>query len=1101
VPEAEAPGAGPGAVGSRERFQNPKLSAARAAAIAAEHWGVEASATDVGSLQDQNFRLRAGGHDGADGGDGAGADDGAEYVLKVANAAIPAATLAMEHEALRWLAPRLEGVAVPRPLATADGAEVITVDGWPVRLMTWVPGAPMAALGHLDEDAMATLGALAAEAGAALVDFDHPGVHRSSQWDTRVAAAVVEAIAPRLEPGERAELEMALAPLRGLDPALTGALPTQAIHSDVTDHNVVGGTDAEGRFLATGLIDFGDLVHTWRVCDPASAAVSAIASWPADPLGAALAVLDGYRSRLALEEAELEAYWPAVLARAAVCAASSSEQKRESPGNPYAVESAEVDWAILRAALSVPPALATAAVRAAAGLDPVSGVGGGAAASATPDATDVPTLLASLGTPHSLCRPLGDKVNGVGDGTRTDWRLVPIDLGVDSPRLGEGAWASAEGLAAAVAVGDGEIAVGRWAEVRLPHAGAPGEVAPATLHLGADLFLDAGTEVAAPLAGEVVAIGDRELTIALGPTAAPSGVGKGRYASQSRTGRSESDGGAPEPPRLDNAPPALFLRLAGIEPTLVPGDRVEPGATVGRVAAPTGGAGVPAEGADRSGATYPPAEGKTRTGADAPAPLPPHLHVQLSLAPDLPGLGDPRRRDAWLALCPDPSPLLGIDAAAPAPPDPAAERARREAVLAGAQSLYYREPLEIVRGWRATLFDSDARPYVDVVNNVAAVGHSHPGVTAAAHEQLRLLNTNSRFLYGSLTEYAERVAALLPPELDRVFVVNSGSEALDLAVQLGRVYTGRRDLAAIFGAYHGWTESVYEACTSPQDNPGWRDTIPPWVHVVDLPDPNRGVHGADAAAYVDSVRAACAAAARTGEGIAAFLSEALLGNQGAVVPPPGYLAAAYEAVRAAGGVCIADEVQVGYARTGSDFWAFEHEGVVPDIIATAKATGNGHPIGVVACRAEIAAALGRRASFFSSTGGGPVSCRVGIAVLDAIRDEGLQERAAEVGGHLKAALERLAERHPAIGAVNGRGLYLGVDIVADRATKEPAPAEAAAICERLRQLGVIVQPTGDEYNFLKVKPPMCIGTEEADHFVAMLDRVLGERERIAELAL
>jgi 4-aminobutyrate aminotransferase-like enzyme/Ser/Thr protein kinase RdoA (MazF antagonist) len=1052
-------------VGSPERFRNPELSPARAAAIAAEHWGIEASPTDIGSLQDQNFRLRVAGEvenehgagrvgreAGGVGDAGPGASDrleseggGAEYVLKVANAAIPAATLAMEHEALRWLAPRLDGVAVPLPVAAADGAEIVEVDGWLVRLMTWVPGAPLEALGHLGAEAMATLGELAAEAGAALADFDHPGAHRSSQWDTRLAAEVVAAIAPRLEASEREELERALAPLRALGPELTGTLPTQTIHSDVTDHNVVGGTDAEGRFVATGLIDFGDLVHTWRLCDPASAAVSAIASWPGDPLGAALAVLGGYRSRLALTEAELEALWPAVLARAAVCAASSSEQHRESPANSYAAESARVDWMVLRAALTVPPALATAAIRAAAGLPPLAG------------AADLAGQLTSLVPPANFCIPLGDKGWEEGDGRRTGSRLVPVDLGVDSPRLGEGAWASAEGLAAAVAVGDGETAVGRWGEVRLPHAGAPGEVAPATLHLGADLFLDPGTEVAAPLPGEVVRAGDHELTIALRD--------------------------APDPP--------LFLRLAGIEPTLGPGDRVEPGGTVGRVAD-----------VDHSGATYPLPARQTRT-ATTPAPLPPHLHVQLALAPDLPGLGDPRHREAWLALCPDPSPLLGagVDTAAPPPPDPAAERARREAVLAGAQGLYYREPLEIVRGWRATLFDSDARPYVDVVNNVAAVGHSHPGVTAAATEQLRLLNTNSRFLYDSLTEYAERVAALLPPEIDRVFVVNSGSEALDLAVQLGRVYTGRRDLAAIFGAYHGWTESVYEACTSPQDNPGWRDTIPPWVHVVDQPDPNRGRHGADASAYVDSLRAACAAAAERGDGVAAFLSEALLGNQGAVVPPPGYLAAAYEVVRAAGGVCIADEVQVGYARTGSDFWAFEHEGVVPDIVATAKATGNGHPIGVVACRAEIAEAFGRRASFFSSTGGGPVSCRVGIAVLDAIRDEGLQERAATVGAHLKAGLERLAEHHPAIAAVNGRGLYLGVDIVADRATKEPAPAETAAICERLRGLGVIVQPTGDHYNFLKVKPPMCIGTDEADHFVAMLDRVLGERERIAELAL
>lgn len=186
----------------------------------------------------------------------------------------------------------------------------------------------------------------------------------------------------------------------------------------------------------------------------------------------------------------------------------------------------------------------------------------------------------------------------------------------------------------------------------------------------------------------------------------------------------------------------------------------------------------------------------------------------------------------------------------------------------------------------------------------------------------------------------------------------------------------------------------------------------------------------------------------------------MLGNQGAVEPPPGYLSQAYAAVRAAGGVCIADEIQVGLARTGKTFWAFEHEHTVPDIVTVAKAAGNGHPVGAVMCRREIADALGRRASFFSSPGGGPVSCEVGLAVLDAIADEGLQENAAAVGGRLRRELETLAERHPAIGAVHGRGLYLGVDLVIDRASKAPDRPLARAVCERKRRLGVVVQPTG-----------------------------------------
>jgi 4-aminobutyrate aminotransferase-like enzyme len=197
-------------------------------------------------------------------------------------------------------------------------------------------------------------------------------------------------------------------------------------------------------------------------------------------------------------------------------------------------------------------------------------------------------------------------------------------------------------------------------------------------------------------------------------------------------------------------------------------------------------------------------------------------------------------------------------------------------------------------------------------------------------------------------------------------------------------------------------------------------------------------------------------------------------------------------VRAAGALCIADEVQVGYARTGDSFWAFEAEGVVPDVVCVAKAAGNGHPVGAVICRSEIAEAFNRVAPFFSSTGGGPVSCRIGVAVLDALEREGLQANARHIGARLRAGFERLAAEHPLIGAIHGRGLYLGVDLVTDRVTKEPAVAAAARICERMRELGVIVQPTGDAYNVLKIKPPLCIDEAGADHLLAALEQTLGE---------
>jgi 4-aminobutyrate aminotransferase-like enzyme len=503
-----------------------------------------------------------------------------------------------------------------------------------------------------------------------------------------------------------------------------------------------------------------------------------------------------------------------------------------------------------------------------------------------------------------------------------------------------------------------------------------------------------------------------------------------------------------------------YVRLAGVAPSVAAGARVPAGAELGRVAV---------------------------AGAGAPAP---HVHVQLAGAPDLPGLGRPRERAAWLGLCPDPSALVGTDAAARAPAGARAQRARRERSVASPQRLYYDDPPEFVRGAGHVLYDADGRPYIDAINNVAVVGHAHPAVTEAAHRQLRLLNTNSRFLYGVMSEYAERLAALLPAPLDRVFLVNSGSEAVDLALRLARVFTGRQDVVALEGAYHGWTTATDELCANGVDRPNWRELLPPHVHIAELPDPYRGRFGDDGPAYVASLRAELAAAGRRG-GAAAFVCEPLLGNQGGVPIARGYLAAAYAAARAAGTVCIADEVQVGYGRTGDDFWAFAHEDVVPDVVCVAKATGNGHPVGAVICTPEIADAFDRAAPFFSSTGGGPVSCAIGLAVLDVLEREGLQANAREVGGRLMAGLDELAARHPEIGAVHGRGLYLGVDIVRP-GTRDPDPGTAMAICERLLALGAVVQPTGDAYNVLKVKPPLCIDDAGAGHLLAALERTLRE---------
>jgi len=457
----------------------------------------------------------------------------------------------------------------------------------------------------------------------------------------------------------------------------------------------------------------------------------------------------------------------------------------------------------------------------------------------------------------------------------------------------------------------------------------------------------------------------------------------------------------------------------------------------------------------------------------------------------VPNFVRPEYAAGWLDRVSDPAALLGLPPTPAPPEDSATLRRRRSRAFAEVQEHYYEHPPRIERGWREHLIATDGRVYLDMVNNVAVIGHGHPALADAVSRQWRRLNTNSRFNYGVVATFSERLAATLPDPLDTVFLVNSGSEADDLALRLAMAATGRHDIVAVAEAYHGWTYATDAISTSVADNPNALTSRPPWVHVVPSPNAFRGEHrGLDAAKYAPEAVAIIEGLAAQGHPPAAFIAEPYYGNAGGIALPDGYLRAVYAAVRAAGGLAIADEVQVGYGRTGRWFWAFQQQDVVPDIVCVAKAMGNGQPLGAVITTREIAESYRTQGYFFSSAGGSPVSCVVGLTVLDVIERERLQENALTVGDHLKARILELATRHPLIGTVHGSGLYMGVELVRDPTTLEPAAAETAAICERMRELGVIVQPTGDRSNVLKMKPPMCLTRESADFFVAMLDRVL-----------
>jgi 4-aminobutyrate aminotransferase-like enzyme/Ser/Thr protein kinase RdoA (MazF antagonist) len=408
--------------------------------------------------------------------------------------------------------------------------------------------------------------------------------------------------------------------------------------------------------------------------------------------------------------------------------------------------------------------------------------------------------------------------------------------------------------------------------------------------------------------------------------------------------------------------------------------------------------------------------------------------------------------------------------------------ARRQ-TLGPSLSLSYSEPLHIIFGRRQYLYDAGGRCYLDCVNNVAHLGHSHPKVNQAIAQQSIRLNTNTRYLHECLAEYIEALTATLPPPLNVVYLVCSGSEANELALRLARAYTGRDRMFVLDAAYHGNTSALVDISPYKFNGKGGRGK-PAHVEVMPLPDVYRGPHrGADAgaryAAHVaDAVR-------RTG-GPAAFFAESASGCGGQVFFPGGYLAEAFAAVRAAGGVCVADEVQTGFGRAGSHFWMFETQGAAPDIVTMGKPIGNGHPMGAVVTTREIAAAFANGMEYFNTFGGNPVSCAAGLAVLEAIREEGLQENARTTGDYLLAGLRDLAARHPLIGDVRGRGLFLGIELVRDRGTLEPAAAEASALVDRMKEMGVLLSTDGPLHNVIKIKPPMVFNRSDADLLLGRL---------------
>jgi 4-aminobutyrate aminotransferase-like enzyme len=413
---------------------------------------------------------------------------------------------------------------------------------------------------------------------------------------------------------------------------------------------------------------------------------------------------------------------------------------------------------------------------------------------------------------------------------------------------------------------------------------------------------------------------------------------------------------------------------------------------------------------------------------------------------------------------------------------------RRRNLLGAAYELFYDDPVHIVNGDGVWLYDADGKRYLDMYNNVPHVGHCHPHVVEAVSRQIATLNTHTRYLHDNILDYAERLTGKFEEELDLAMFCCTGSEANELAMRIARAHTSGTGFITTSFAYHGNTKATFEISSS--DIPA--DQLPEYVVTVPAPDLYRGPHtGGDAGErYAAYVRDAIDTLNHRGIKLAAFIIDTIASSSGVVSPPEGYLSAVARIVHGAGGLFIADEVQPGFARTGRNFWGYQADGFVPDIVTLGKPMGNGHPLAGVVTRSGIVRKLADAGGYFNTFGGNPVSCAAGLAVLYVIEKENLQQNALDVGQYLVDGLWKLAEKYEAIGDVRGTGFFLALELVEDRDTKNPATALTKSVVNDLRDRGLLTGSIGPDANILKLRCPMVFSRENADHALEIIDASL-----------
>ncbi len=960
------------------------------------------------------------------------------YILKVMRPGCTHDFIDLQCSAFEHITAKELNIPVPNVVKTKTGELFTTIadetgSSRIIWLLKKIEGKTYANFKPQSVDLIHNIGKTVGALDLAWDDFDHPSLVRDFKWNLTQGDWIAGHFAIISNPARRALIEQINQDFRAVKSDLA-AYPNVAIHNDVNDYNIIVDGSLTETAHVSGLIDLGDMCASPRICDLAITAAYMVLG-QSDPDAVLAALVAGYHKSYPLTVSEVDLIWPLLRMRLAVSVVNSTLMALENPDDPYVIISQEPAWAFLENN-NVNVGLLNARLRAACEL---------------PVTNAAPRILTWLNKERGSFAPImGEELSSAPMGSLSVENSVTPKNPFDMP------------LAEAAVVGlenedNGRIWLGYYGEPRLVYTSLAFRKGPwkasdrRTVHLAIDAFAPAGATLYSPLDATVHVIENRTDHLDYG------GVVILRHIT--------SDGDAFYT-LYGHLNPEVCEKLS-IGQTLTKGDAF---ARLGDV---------------------------TQSGGWAP-----HIHFQLALTTegmgnDWPGVAGPDEMYLWGAICPNPAALMNLpdDKVLYEPVDKHTVLAGRQAHFGSNLKLSYTDPVMLVRGWQHHLFDEWGRPYLDAYNNVPHVGHAHPRIQAVAADQLQRMNSNTRYLHPAQTAFAKKILSKMPDPLSVCFFVNSGTEANELALRLARAKTGGKDMITPNHGYHGNTTGAIDISAYKFNAKGGIGQ-PDWVQLVEVADDYRGSFRRDdphrAEKYASLVDDAIDAISKRSGKLAGFIAETFPSVGGQIIPPKGYLPAVYKRIRAAGGICISDEVQTGLGRLGDYYFGFEQQEVIPDVVVLGKPIGNGHPLGVLVTTREIADRFAEGPEYFSTFGGSTLSCRIGKEVLDIVDEEGLMKNARDMGDRLLSGLRTLQEKYEVIGDVRGRGLFIGLDLVVDRNTCAPGTQIADYIKNRMRTHRILIGSEGPFDNILKIRPPLTINAEDVDMILFIMNQVLEE---------